>query len=57
MRRSRGGGGGFRVACLNFKIFRVGVLSMLMSLSEIERKWFVSVGILSKVDKFEPQHI
>ena len=28
---------------------------MLTSLSEIERKWFVSVGILEKVDEFEPQ--
>ena len=36
---------------------RVGFLSMLTSLSEIERKWFVSVRILEKVDEFEPQHI
>ena len=44
-----GGGGVRRVACLNFKMSCVAVLSKLTSLSEIERKWFVFVGILENV--------
>ena len=38
-RPCKGGGGGSRVACLNFKMFRVGVLSVL----------HVAVGNLMKI--------
>ena len=38
MRSCQGGGGRSRVACLNFKMSRVGVLSYFTSLSEIEKK-------------------
>ena len=43
-----GGGWGSHVACLNFKTSRAGVYKCFMSLSEIERKFFVFVGILEK---------
>ena len=39
-------GGGSRVACLNFKMSPVGVLSKLRDASEIERKSSVLVGSL-----------
>ena len=45
-----GGGGGSHVARLNFKTSRVGVYKCFTSLSEIERKFFVFVGILEKGD-------
>ena len=41
-------GGGAHVARLNFKTSRVGVYKCFTSLSEIERKFFVFVGILEK---------
>ena len=47
------GGGGVEsdVTSLNFKTSRVGVYKCLMvPLSEIERKFFVFVGILAKGD-------
>ena len=44
------GGGGSHVARLNFKTSRVGVYKCFTSLSEIERKFFVFVGILEKGD-------
>ena len=40
-----GGGGVFHVARMNFKTSRVGVHKSFTSLSEIERKFFVIVGI------------
>ena len=43
-----GGGGGSHVACLNFKMSRVSVYKCFMPLSEIERKFFVFVGIVEK---------
>ena len=43
-RPCRGGGG------LNFKTSRVGVYKCFKSLSDIERKFFVFVGILEKGD-------
>ena len=47
-RGGRRGGGGSHVARLNFKTPRVGVYKCFMSLSEIERNFFVAVGILEK---------
>ena len=44
----RGWGGGFHVARLNFKQSRVGVHKCFTSLSEIEQKFFVFVGILER---------
>ena len=46
----RRGGGGLHVARLNFKTSRVGADDCFTSLSEIERKFFVFVGILEKGD-------
>ena len=43
-----GGGGGSHVARLNFETSRVGVYKCFMSLSGIERKFFVFVGILEQ---------
>ena len=43
-----GGGVGSHVARLNFETSRVGVYKCFMSLSEIERKFFVFVGILEQ---------
>ena len=40
-----GGEGEFHVARMNFKTSRVGVYKCFMSLSEIERKFFVFVRI------------
>ena len=40
-----GGGGGFHFARMNFKTSLVGVYKCFASLSEIERKFFVFVGI------------
>jgi len=45
-----GGGGGSHVPRLNFKMPRVGVYKCFMSLSEIEQKFFVFVGILENGD-------
>ena len=45
-----GEGGGTHVARLNFKESRVGVHKCFTSLSEIEQKFFVFVGILEKGD-------
>ena len=45
-----GRGGGFHVARMNFKTSLVGVYKCFTSLSEIERKFFVFVGILEKGD-------
>ena len=44
--------GGSHIALLNFKMSRVGgqCYKCLMSLSEIEQKFFVFVGILAKGD-------
>ena len=42
--------GGSHVARLNFKTSRVGVYKCFTSLSEIERKFFVFVGILENGD-------
>ena len=44
------GGEGSPVTRLNFKTSRVGVYKCFTSLSEIERKLFVFVGILTKGD-------
>ena len=43
-----GGGGGSYFARLNFETSRVGVYKCFMSLSGIERKFFVFVGILEQ---------
>ena len=40
-----GQGGGLHFARMNFKTSRVGVYKCFASLSEIERKFFVFVGI------------
>ena len=50
LRGPAGGGGGSHVARLNFNTSRVGVYKRFTSLSEIERKFFVFVGILEKGD-------
>ena len=44
------GGGGVHVARLNFKTSRVGAYNCFTSLTEIERKFFVFIGILDKGD-------
>ena len=41
---------GSHAARLNFKTCRVGIYKCFTSLSEIERKFFVFVGILEKGD-------
>ena len=43
-----GWGGRSHVACLNFKMSCVGVYKCFTPLSEIERKFFVFVGIVEK---------
>ena len=45
-----GGRGGSPIARLNFKKSYVGVYKCFMSVSEIEQKFFVLVGILEKGD-------
>ena len=45
-----GGGGGPHVARLNLKTSRVGVHKCFTSLSEIERNFFVFVGVLENGD-------
>ena len=42
--------GGSHDGCLNFKTCRVGIYKCFTSLSEIERKFLVFVGILEKGD-------
>ena len=45
-----GGGEGSHLACLNFKTSRVGVCKCFTSLSKIERKFFVFIGIFENGD-------
>ena len=48
--RERRGGGVSHVTRLNFKTSRVGVYTCFTSLPEIERNFFVFVGILKRGD-------
>ena len=48
--RGGGGEGGSHVARLNFKKSHVSVYKCFTSVSEIEQKFFVFVGILDKGD-------